>query len=137
MKILVINDDEYVARAVGRRLIGHHVTIETSPTNVFPLVESAELEGAPFDLVICDVTMPGTSGFDVADALKSYREAPMVILMSGYDDIVNAASCADAAIIKPFSTSEILEAIDRVKAQRSRATTRRLPRFAATGSHCA
>lgn len=137
MRILVIDDDAYVARAVQRRLIGHDVVIETDSARVVALVEDADREGTPFDLVICDVTMPGTSGFAVADTLKSYREPPMVILMSGYDDIVNAASCADAAIVKPFSGSEVLEAIDRVKALRSRAKTRRHPRLTATGSRCA
>lgn len=131
MRILVVDDDEYVARAVQRRLIDHAVVIETDPARVVGLVEGADREGTPFDLAICDATLPGKSGFDIATTLRSRVEPPIVILMSGYDDIVNAASCADAAILKPFSTSEILETIARVKAQRSRVTTRRLRRFAA------
>jgi DNA-binding response OmpR family regulator len=104
MRILVIDDDEWVARAVQRRLREHEVTIETTPTNALGLVETAERQQQPFDAVVCDVCMPGASGPGVLATLRAREDPPMLILMSGYDKVVAAALVADAVLVKPFST---------------------------------
>ena len=128
MRILVIDDDARLATAVQRSLTGHDVSIETDPSCAIARVETADVDGQPFDVVVCDFKMPQMSGLDVLAGLRSTREPPMLILMSGYDDVVEAAFIADRILIKPFRTSEILEAIERIKTQRSRTTTRRLRR---------
>jgi two-component system sensor histidine kinase/response regulator len=132
MKILVIDDDVCVARAVQRRLRGHEVTIETNPRNAVTLVEGADLEGTPFDAVLCDFNMPGMSGVELLATLRANPDPPMLILMSGYDDVVEAGFVADCVLLKPFETSEILDVIERLQLARSRATTRRLPRVRST-----
>ena len=87
------------------------------------------LDGDPFEVVVCDFMMPGMSGLDVLGGLRSAMERPMLILMSGFEHIVDAAFVADRALIKPFRASEIVEAVERIKAHRSRTQTRRLRRL--------
>ena len=128
MRILVIDDDEPLARAVQRTLSGHDVSVETDASSAIARVEAAALDGEPFEVVVCDFMMPGMSGLDVLGGLRSAMERPMLILMSGYEDVVDAASVADRVLIKPFRASEIVEAIERIKAHRSRTQTRRLRR---------
>ena len=129
MRILVIDDDERLARAVQRSLTGHHVLIETDATRAIGRIEAAEADGERFDVVLCDFKMPGMSGLEVVGGLRARREPPMLILMSGSDDVVDSASDADRVLLKPFRTTEIVEAIDRLKAQRARTQTRRLRRI--------
>lgn len=123
MRILVIDDDEHVARAVQRRLRGHDVEIDARADNAISRVLDASFDGARFDVVICDLTMPGRSGADVLSALRGYPDRPILILMSGYADIGDAALAADAVLVKPFSATELLATIDRLKALRGRTPT--------------
>ena len=132
MRILVIDDDFSLGRALHRTLTDHDVSIETDSASGVARVVNADLEGDPFDAVLCDYTMPGLNGLAVLAALRSHGDPPMLILMSGYDDVVDAASIADGVLIKPFRTTEIHETIDRIKAQRSHAQTRRMRRMRET-----
>lgn len=61
------------------------------------------------------------TGVEVLDIL-SMREPPISILRSGVDDVVEAV-CADRVLIKPLRTAEIVAAIERIKARRSRTQT--------------
>ena len=60
LRILVIDDEELVVKAIGRMLINHDVE---AYTNADTALESYIKE--PFDVVICDLMMPGTDGLAV------------------------------------------------------------------------
>jgi DNA-binding response OmpR family regulator len=132
MRILVIDDDFSLGRALHRTLTDHEVMIETDSASGVARVVSADLEGDPFDVVLCDYTMPDMSGLDVLAALRSHDDPPLLILMSGDDDVVKVASVADGVLLKPFMTSEIYATIGRIKAQRSHVQTRRMRRMRET-----
>jgi PAS domain S-box-containing protein len=56
-RVLVVDDDELVARSLSRLLAAHQVTVASSARGAL------ELLGAhTYDLVLCDVMMPGISG---------------------------------------------------------------------------
>ena len=128
MRILVIDDDERLARAVKRSLTGHDVSIETVPQDAIALAETADVEGVPFEAVVCDLRMPRMNGLDLLMTLRSMRVRPVLLLMSGDDDILDPSTIADVVLVKPFRVCEIVDAIRRVKLQRSRRQTRRFPR---------
>lgn len=129
MRILVVDDDPTVARAVQRRLAAHDASIATDGTSALAIVEAATGEGRPFDVVVCDLQMPDLSGTEVLARVRALRSVPPVlILMSGSDDLGAAASVADGVLLKPFRTSEILDLIARVKAKKACTTTQRLRR---------
>ncbi len=64
-RILVVDDDPAVARAIARQLGG----AETA--NGGQAAIDRLLEGPPVDLVLCDVMMPGVSGRDVFETVQN------------------------------------------------------------------
>ena len=124
MRILVVDDDLAVARALARTLVGHDVSVATDGKSALANASAADAAGLPFEVVLCDFTMPGHNGLEILRRLRALHEAPILLLMTGYDSVVDAAMIADDVLIKPFRTSEVLAAIAR--AQRARATTRRM-----------
>ena len=128
MRILVIDDDEALAQTLKRILRGHDVSVETESTSGLTRVECAELDGQPFEVVICDYQLPGSSGLEVLAALRTRREPPLLILTSGMDGIADSARVADAVLVKPFRSQELRATIARLRAERSHAATIRYPR---------
>ena len=72
----------------------------------------------PWDLVLMDVTMPGRSGLDVLQDLKSERPQLPVIIISGHDESELALralrSGAAGFLTKTISAQELLKAIHTV-----------------------
>ena len=68
-KVLVVDDDPSVARAIARQLGGAEVTIAHFGCTAIERL----LAGAPVDLVLCDVMMPGESGQDVYETVAAAR----------------------------------------------------------------
>jgi signal transduction histidine kinase/CheY-like chemotaxis protein len=64
-RVLVVDDDPAVARAIARQLTGLDVTIAPNGRAAVQRL----FHGEPVDLVLCDVMMPGGSGQDVYDAV--------------------------------------------------------------------
>lgn len=66
-KILVVDDDE-IHRDIIERLLskeGHHVSVSTGGTNAMSLIKLTD-----FDVVIVDIHMPDTGGFEVAECVQ-------------------------------------------------------------------
>ena len=110
MRILLIEDDEQVARLIttGMGEAGHQVTsAATGPEGM----RQALVGG--FDVMIFDRQLPG--GIDSANLLKDLRgrgiETPVVFL-SGHGGLKNWMKGLDAGgddyIVKPFAFTELL-----------------------------
>ncbi|HBT65005.1 MAG TPA: two-component system response regulator [Ruminococcaceae bacterium] len=70
------------------------------------------------DIVILDLTMPGTDGLNVLRILKSMNKDARVIICSsmGQKEIVKEAIKlgADAFIVKPFHANKVIETVQLV-----------------------
>jgi two-component system OmpR family response regulator len=120
MRMLVVDDEACLARAIQRRLKTCEVSVELDPTNATSRVVTAELAREPFDVVLCDFRMPGMNGIAVLTGLRARATAPLRILMSGMDVALdNARDVADAVVMKPFGAQQLLEAIERARAVRA------------------
>ncbi|MDP9054026.1 MAG: response regulator [Acidobacteriota bacterium] len=104
-RLLVVDDDKTNCEVLQRQLVrgGHTVTCVCSGDEALEL-----LRDPAFDLVLLDVMMPGTSGFDLLQRLKScgtLGNIP-VIMMSALDELEIAAHCiqmgAEDYLLKPF-----------------------------------
>src|SRR2546423_8774566 len=126
MRLLIVEDDAMLADGVARNLrrSGHAVEC----------VESAEraslaLECEGFDLVILDLGLPGSDGFDLIQKLRRRGDTVPVIVVSARErlgDRVRGLDLgADDYLVKPFAQEE-LEA--RVRALIRRRATRTTPR---------
>ena len=79
--ILVIDDERAIGVAIRRVLHDHDVTAVTSGRAALDLLEG----GSTFDLVLCDLMMPGMSGMDLYAALLELHPemAPKVVFLTG------------------------------------------------------
>ena len=82
------------------------------------LIESTARE---FDLVLCDLVMPGLNGRDLARWLGANRPGLPILLISGYPlTYLEAHDLYDPGIPllrKPFLPSRLLEAVEETLAQ--------------------
>ena len=77
---------------------------------------SAGRSDRPIHLLLTDVIMPGMLGTELVEQIKAIRPELGVIFMSGYSHEVLAPDAlaeqgAGTFIEKPFSASELLEAV--------------------------
>jgi CheY-like chemotaxis protein len=116
LRILVIDDEEPVVRALARSLRGHTVTCVTSGREAIELLRN----DGPFDLVLCDVMMPDVTGADVYDAVRAENAgaAQRIVFVTGGAFTQNATeflkSVPNRRIEKPFSRSSIEAIIDEM-----------------------
>jgi len=82
-RILLVEDEDSVRRALGRVLAGagYAVTAEAHPAAALDRFRAGP--GA-FDLVVTDVLMPGMSGVELGGRLRAIRPELRIIYCSGY-----------------------------------------------------
>ncbi|MBT6226690.1 MAG: response regulator [Candidatus Scalindua sp.] len=74
------------------------------------------LETETFDLVLCDIVMPGISGYDVVAVLNSQEKKPKIGMMTGWSEKIKAKEGKglniDFIIKKPFELSVLADHIN-------------------------
>jgi len=68
-RVLVIDDEPLVGRAVARILAAHEVETVTAAREALERLRGA----GPFDAVVCDLMMPEMTGMDLHDVLLAER----------------------------------------------------------------
>jgi len=111
--VLVIDDEPAVGAAIRRILREHHVTVVTSARDALDLLAA----GNTFELVICDLMMPGVSGMDLFKTLGSlYPEiAARVVFITGGAFTAEARAFLERVpnkrMEKPFSSTKLRELV--------------------------
>ncbi len=123
MRILLIEDDEKVARAVSKGLEAERFAVDRVGDGLDGLYASREV---PYDLVILDLMLPGLSGTELLVRLRqTNKEVPVLVLTARdavSDKIANFEAGADDYLTKPFAFAELAV---RVKALLRRGTAKR------------
>lgn len=107
--VLVVDDDTAIRHMIARILErgGYTCSEAADPPEALGLAELND-----FDLVMCDVNMPGGSGLELVRALRDRHPDIAVLMVSGMDDPRTAALSTDSGaygyIVKPFQANEIL-----------------------------
>jgi CheY-like chemotaxis protein len=80
-RILVVDDDELMLRSVKRNLKEHDVVVVLAAEAALALC----VGGETFDLILCDMMMPGMSGMDLHRELSRIapEQASKMIFLSG------------------------------------------------------
>lgn len=104
MRVLVVEDEIGLARALKRGLTAEGFSVELAHTGVDGL--HLALENA-YDVIVLDIMLPGLSGYEVCRRLRA-RERWMPILMltakdGEYDEADGLDVGADDYLRKPFS----------------------------------
>lgn len=109
--ILIIEDDEIVAKTVERCLRGNGYRVQVVNSGVAGL--RAAHRKIP-DLVILDVIMPGMDGYTVCKEMKDdaqLKDVPVLFLTAKVKDddkIIGLSVGADDYLGKPFNINELL-----------------------------
>jgi CheY-like chemotaxis protein len=113
-RVLVVDDDPLVGAAVQRVLRAYRVTFTQSATGAVGRIQA----GALFDAVVCDLMMPGVSGFQLhAELLKIAPElARRVVFLTGYaqtPEVTDFVRSAGVRLVpKPFTPMELRAAVE-------------------------
>lgn len=117
--LLIIDDEPKMCNVLARMLArdGYAVDWTDSPPRAISL-----LDARSFDIILCDLRMPGLSGIDILEHAKRRNPATDFVIMTAYATPQTAVeSMKKGAIdylIKPFSIDELRTLIRRIEATR-------------------
>jgi two-component system response regulator HydG len=109
-KVLVVEDDDEVARAVSGKLVsdGHEVDVFGDPQGVIARLD-AHL--ADWDVVVVDVGLPGIGGLEVLRSFRESGSSAAVIVLTGDCTASTATACMRAGafyhLTKPFEAFQL------------------------------
>jgi len=114
VKILVV-DDEAIMRNLLLKILeqeGYMVSLANSFKEAL-----VKLSAEKFDIVLSDVKMPETSGFELLKVIKRDWPQTSVIMMTGYGDAYTVKEAlvlgADEYLTKPFKSHEVSLIVER------------------------
>jgi two-component system copper resistance phosphate regulon response regulator CusR len=119
MRLLSIEDERSTAAYLQKGLTEHGHVVDTA----FDGVEGLHLAtSGHYDLILLDVGLPGASGWDVLQGIRTQQQTP-VFFISGRDEVEDRVKGlllgADDYMVKPFAFSELLARIQVVARRRT------------------
>jgi two-component system, OmpR family, response regulator len=120
MRLLLVEDDDKLARAVARGLRHEGYAVDLEADGDGALAQCAVYD---YDAIVLDVMLPGRDGFDVCRTLRARGQWAPVLMLTARgqvaDRIAGLDVGADDYLAKPFDFGELLA--------RLRALLRRVP----------
>jgi len=119
--VLIVEDDPSVRRALEQILSG--LGCEADLASGIPSANSL-LESRKYDLVLCDVRLPGGSdGFEVLSAVRQSPSPPPVVMLTAYATVAGAVEAmrrgAFTFVAKPFRVEEVEDVVREALATRA------------------
>ena len=113
-RVLVVDDEQQILRALRTSLRGAGYEVETADT-----VEGALAAAAmrPPEAVILDLVLPDGTGIDVARELRTWSSAPVIVLSAVGEEREKIAALdagADDYVTKPVGIDELLARVRAV-----------------------
>jgi two-component system, OmpR family, KDP operon response regulator KdpE len=108
MRILVVDDEPQIRRALRTTLEARRYEVTTVGTGEEGVVAVAEL--AP-DLVLLDLGLPDLDGTEVIRRVRGFSEVPIIVLSvreAQRDKVAALDAGADDYVTKPFGMEEVL-----------------------------
>jgi nitrogen-specific signal transduction histidine kinase/CheY-like chemotaxis protein len=112
--ILLVDDEDIIIEVGGKMLerLGYRVIIAQSGTQAVEIYQQMYQD---IDMVVLDMIMPHTSGFETYNRFKEINPEVKVLLSSGYSDKGQAGEIVDrdtqSFIQKPFDLSQLSQKI--------------------------
>ena len=122
MRVLIV-DDEALARNRLRRLL---IEMQPAPsaiheaanaTEALRAIDSAASLGAPFDVALLDIHMPGQTGIELAQQLQTLPQSPAVVFVTAHTQHALTAFevAATDYLTKPVRRERLVEALQKVE----------------------
>ena len=121
----LVVDDEAPARSELRYLleetgrVGNIREAQNAREAVEALVKSKDGTDKRIDVLFLDISMPKTSGMQLAEALRNLKNPPAVVFVTAYSEYALEAFNVDAVdyLMKPVETDRLNRALDKVDAR--------------------
>ena len=107
-RVLVVDDEQQILRALRTSLRGAGYEVETAETAEGALAAAAM---RPPEAVILDLVLPDGTGIDVARELRTWSTAPVIVLSAVGEERQKIAALdagADDYVTKPVGIDELL-----------------------------
>ena len=122
LPILIVDDNEFIRASMVKFLEAHHYAV-LGVNNARDAMDA--LQERPFSLLITDVLMPETDGFELVDYIRSCDEpikSIPIIAISGGGRAIDANTVLSALeekvqliLKKPFSKKHLLDQVALLK----------------------
>ncbi|MBL7646071.1 MAG: PAS domain-containing protein [Candidatus Hydrogenedentes bacterium] len=115
-RVLLVDDDVSITNMVSivLRRQGFEVTAFNDPADA---LEALRASDTPFDVVICDLTMPRMNGIELSRAIRTLRPNLPILLATGIIDDEKLDDVQESGIReilrKPFHINDLITAINR------------------------
>ena len=106
--ILVVDDDERIRELVSRYLWDHDFVVMTAEDAAGA---RQMLDNFEFDALVLDVMMPGETGLELTQSLRTVHDIPVLLLTAlgeAEDRITGLEAGADDYLSKPFEPRELV-----------------------------
>jgi DNA-binding NtrC family response regulator len=114
-KIAVVDDEPIVCRETKRALVKEHYEVETFSDAETALQRLAQTD---FDLILCDLRLPGLNGLDLLKSVRRRNPDCEVIIITAYSSVDTAIEAIQAGafhyVTKPIKMAELKMLIKRV-----------------------
>jgi two-component system, OmpR family, KDP operon response regulator KdpE len=108
IRILVVDDEPQILRALGTNLKARGYDVDLAPTGEAALTLAARHHP---DVVVLDLGLPGIDGIEVIRGLRGWSAVPIVVLSvreAERDKVAALDAGADDFVTKPFGMDELL-----------------------------
>ena len=107
-KIMIVDNDENIAELISLYLLKecYDTLIVTDGSKALKQFETYEP-----DLIILDLMLPGTDGYQLCRQIRAFSKVPIIILSAKsdvFDRVLGLELGADDYIVKPFDSKELL-----------------------------
>jgi DNA-binding response OmpR family regulator len=107
-RILIVEDDDHIRTALKLMFEGEGFDVDDAPTGELGVALFSRMTS---DVAIVDVMLPGMTGFQTCEAIRSTSDVPIVIVSARdetADVVLGLESGADDYVTKPFVPEELL-----------------------------
>lgn len=112
MRILIVEDEFKLAEALAKILAKNRYAVDLATEGHQGLDKAST---GIYDLILLDIMLPGLSGIQILQRLRSLEISTPVILLTAKDAVTDKVTGLDAGaddyITKPFSSEELLARI--------------------------
>lgn len=135
LRVLAVDDNESCRHILESYLqaFGFDVTTADGGPEALQAIEAADRQGAPCQLVLLDWKMPDMNGIDVARKLRNMKldKPPKLLLNSSFSQSEMLrhveGDLVDGLLTKPFSQSDLLDAVTEIFVRHADKGAKRLP----------